>query len=157
MKFSDNGLNLLKKLEGERLKAYLDSVGVLTIGYGHTGLVDGKKIYLGMTISKEKAEELLVNDCQRFIRACNELIKVNVSQETFDAMVIFSFNVGIGTFQKSSVLRYLNQGRTLNDVANRLALYKFGTVNGQKVPIKGLENRRNSEIHLLLNGEYGHV
>lgn len=93
-KLSQRGRDFIINEEGMRLTSYKDSSGVWTIGIGHTGNVNGKPIGPNMTITKEKALELFDNDIQRFEDYVNKVVKVPVSQNMFDAMVSYSFNVG---------------------------------------------------------------
>ena len=71
MKISNNGIEFLKRQEGEKLSTYKDTRGIPTIGVGHTGLVDGKPVSMGMTITKEKSSDLLRFDLQWAERAVN--------------------------------------------------------------------------------------
>ena len=91
-------MQLIKDFEGERLIAYQDSVGIWTIGIGHTGKVDGKNICQGMKITSQKSEELLKADIEYFENAVNK-INFLLNQNQFDALVSFSFNCGIGNLQ----------------------------------------------------------
>ena len=99
MKTSNNGIELIKRHEGLRLNAYKCTSGKLTIGYGHT-----KGVKIGQTITKEEAERLLRED---LIVAENEINRhnLNLNQNQFDALVSFVFNVGIGNFQTSTLLK----------------------------------------------------
>ena len=93
-KLSEKGKHFIANEEGLKTTAYKDSKGKLTIGIGHTGLVDGKPIYEGMTITKEKAMQLFEQDVVKFENYVNSVVKVPVTQNMFDAMVSYSFNVG---------------------------------------------------------------
>lgn len=85
----------LKNTESLRLEAYWDSLGKKwTIGYGHTGTVDGVPVQPGMKITKEKAEHLFDNDLARFENYVNRVVKVPISQNMFDAMVSYTYNTG---------------------------------------------------------------
>lgn len=154
MKLSNKGLALLKRLEGKRLKAYADSAGNLTIGYGHIGMVDSKPITKDLSISEEKAEQLLAEDCSHFAEKISPLIKVKLEQHQFDALLIFAFNIGVRAFKNSSALSYLNSGKGMLDVAARMALYNKITIRGRKVILPGLVKRRTAEIKLLLEEVY---
>lgn len=93
-KLSDKGRNFLINEEGCRLDAYKDSKGIWTIGVGHTGKVNGQAIGPGMKITKDQAIELFNNDIAKFEAYVNKVVKVPISQNMFDAMVSYSFNVG---------------------------------------------------------------
>lgn len=146
---SQNGINLIKSFEGLRLKAYDDGVGVITIGYGTTRYPNGHKVQLGDTCTEKEAEQYLANDLAKFEKAVNEAIKVPVNQNQYDALVSFTYNVGIGAFTKSTALRLLNAG-DYTGCAKALLSWNKGTVNGKLVELKGLTRRRNAEKDLFL-------
>ena len=142
LKINNEGLNLVKSFEGCRLTAYKCPAGVWTIGYGHTGKVDGKAICAGMTITEAKATELLKQDMTKFENAvltCSELtFKPNENQ--FSALVSFAFNCGAGN------LKTLVKGRSAAVVAEKLLLYN--KANGKV--LSGLTRRRKAERELFL-------
>ena len=105
MKTSPDGIDFICAEEGLRLEAYRDVVGVLTIGYGHTG-ADVKD---GQTITKDQAEALLAADLVKFEKAVDTAVR-NPSQGQFDAMVSLAFNIGVAAFRSSTLVRKFNQG-----------------------------------------------
>jgi lysozyme len=105
MKISPKGVYLIKTFEGCKLNAYLCSAKVQTIGYGHTGDVKP-----GDTITQHQAEELLIFDLERFEVGVNDLVKVEITQNQFDALVSLAFNIGLGNFKSSTLLRMINAG-----------------------------------------------
>jgi lysozyme len=139
MNISGRGLEVLKRFEGLKLKAYFCPAGVLTIGYGSTG----PHVKMGMEITPAEAEKLLLDDVARFERAVNRLVKVPLTQGQFDALVCFSYNIGIGAFEKSTLLSVLNMGR-YGEVISQFK--RWNKVKGQVV--NGLVNRRAAEIGL---------
>lgn len=108
MKISNNGIAFIKREEGERLLAYPDSVGVWTIGVGHTGTVDGKDIAKGMTITPAQSTSLLLSDLAWAESAINGNVKVPLTQNQYDALCSFVFNVGRNAFTGSTLLKKLN-------------------------------------------------
>lgn len=104
LKINDNWIKLVTHFEGLRLRSYQDSVGVWTIGYGHTRTAGPKQI-----ITKEKAIQLLHQDVERFENAVNDLVEVPLTQYQFNALVTFSFNLGEGNLESSTLLSLLNQ------------------------------------------------
>jgi lysozyme len=108
MKISHQGLELLMAREGKRNAAYLDSVGVWTIGYGHTG----PDVHAGLVWTDEQVEAAFAKDLERFEAAVNEAVKVPIPQHAFDALVSFAYNVGVGAFKSSTLVRVLNAGDT---------------------------------------------
>jgi len=108
VKISPEGIALLKREEGNRLKGYPDSRGRPTIGTGHTGFVNGKPVTIGMTISQETASELLKADIAWVEKAINSKVKVPLTQNQYDALCSLVFNIGEPSFAESTVLKRLN-------------------------------------------------
>jgi lysozyme len=146
VKTSQDGINLIKYFEGLRTKAYLDSVGIPTIGYGHI-----KGVKLGMMITETKAEELLKKDLEYFENKVLDLVKVNLLQNQFDALVSFTFNLGEGSLKKSTLLKKLNstvffRKEELESIANEFLKWNKA---GGKV-LTGLTKRRIAEKMMFL-------
>ena len=112
MKISHQGLELLMGREGKRNTAYVDSVGVLTIGYGHTG----PDVHAGTIWTDEQVETAFAKDLERFERAVNDAVKLPIPQHAFDALVSFAYNVGVGAFSSSTLVRMINAGNTMEAV-----------------------------------------
>jgi lysozyme len=127
--------------EGLRLTAYQDSVGVWTIGWGHTG----PDVRPGLTITRAQAESLLRQDLGRFERGVAGLVKVPLSSNQFSALVSFSFNVGLGALGSSTLLRVLNQGN-YTGAADQFSVWNKA---GGKT-LEGLVRRRAAERALFL-------
>jgi lysozyme len=143
MKFSINGLELLKKLEGFRAKPYPDSGGKMTVGYGHL-IVPGDGVAVGDIIDPVKATELLTKDVQRTVDGVNDNVTSIITQNQFDALVIFAYNVGVSAFKNSTLLKMLKAG----DVASAsLQFLRWDKVNGISIP--GLYTRRVAEQTLF--------
>lgn len=139
---SQAGIDLIKSFEGCKLTAYQDSVGVWTIGYGHTG-----DVYPGMIITQEKAEELLRSDLKTAENAVNAKVIYPITQNMFDALVSLTFNIGSDAFGTSTLLKKLNQG-DINGAANEFDKWIYA---GSKVQ-PGLVRRRAAEKEMFLNG-----
>lgn len=135
------GMGLLKMFEGLRLKAYVCPAGVWTIGYGSTG----SHVKPGMVITEDEAEDLKRRDLVRFERAVQQNAG-RCSQNEFDAMVCLAFNIGIGGFLRSSVLRHHKSGNK-QKAANAFLLWNKG---GGRV-LRGLVRRREAERALYLS------
>lgn len=146
---SQNGINFIKSFEGLRLKAYDDGVGVITIGYGTTRYPNGHKVQLGDTCTEKQAEQYLANDLAKFEKSVNDLIKVPVNQNQYDALVSFTYNVGVGGFAGSTALKLLNSG-DYTGCAKALLSWNKGRVGGKLVEIDGLTRRRKAEKDLFL-------
>lgn len=143
---SQNGIDLIKQFEGKRLEAYLCPAGIPTIGYGHTGKVNGKPIVLGMKISEKKAEALLKKDLKSFEKGVSDCVKVPLSQGQFDALVSFSYNLGIGSLQTSTLLKLLNQ-KKYTEAADQFGRW----VKAGNEVLDGLVKRREAEKKLFLS------
>lgn len=140
MKTSEQTKQQLKKWEGLKLFAYLDTGGVPTIGYGHT-----KNVELGDAITLEQAERFFDEDLTIFE---NEVNRINreLPQYQFDALVSFCYNVGISAFRRSTLRRYVEMGMKVNYVVKEFGRWIYD--NGQV--IKGLKNRRQWEAQKYL-------
>jgi len=146
---------LIKKFEADDinkyLDAYLDPVGIPTLGYGSTYNYDAKrKVQLGDSITQEKAIEWLRKETKAIVPKIKALVKVPINQNQLDSLTSFVYNVGIGAFQSSTLLRLLNSGAPKSEVAAQFDRWNKGTVNGQKVILPGLVRRRSEEKALFL-------
>ena len=146
---SQHGLAKLKQWEGLKTKAYKDSGGVWTIGYGHTAVAGEPKPRAGMVIIAAEAESILLKDLTQYEAAIENNVKVKLNDNQFAALVSFAFNVGIGAFKNSTLLKKLNQG---NFNAVPTELMKWTKAGGKK--IQGLVNRRRAEGYLWMEGAY---
>lgn len=140
-KLSQQGLNLLKSLEGLKLKAYPDVGGVWTVGYGHTG---DDVTSLSEFTDEKAAEAVLLQDVKKFEEGVDQLVKVQLNANQFSALVIFAYNIGLAAFKNSQCLVNVNRGYEGEMVTHEIS--RWSKV-GQTV-IPGLVNRRNKEIDL---------
>jgi lysozyme len=133
---------LIRKSEGLRLKAYRDAVGVLTIGFGHTGpdVTEGKKITM------DEAEALLHTDVTHASDSVLKLTNGNVSQGQLDALTDFVFNLGSRSLQGSTLLMKHKAG---NYAGAAVEFGKWVYADGRILP--GLVKRRAAEAHLYLD------
>lgn len=123
MKISTNGIALIKREEGDKLRAYPDSRGIPTIGVGHTGRVDGKPVALGMVITPEQSSALLRDDLAWVENAINNRVSVPLTQNQYDALCSFVFNIGETKFYSSTFLRLLNRA-DYQGAANEMLKWK---------------------------------
>lgn len=149
MKTNRAGIDLIKQFEGLRTTAYIDPVGVLTIGYGTTSAAGVGTITKGMKITAERAEEMLVDSLPKYEAGVMRALKRSPNDNQFSAMVSFAYNVGEGAFASSSVCKLFNAGN-VQGAADALRLWKYGTVGGKKVVLDGLVKRREAERQLFL-------
>jgi len=143
MKTSPVGIELIKRFEGLRLKAYKCPAGMWTIGYGRTFNVSE-----GMEIPKEQAEAFLKEDLKVYEDSVNDGIEIKITQNQFDAMVSFCFNLGIKAFNDSYIKKYTNEKR-FPEV--REQFMRFVYAGGKK--LDGLIKRRKAEADLYELGE----
>lgn len=149
MRISQNCLEIIKKWEGFKLDAYIDPVGIPTIGYGTIRYPDGQKVKLGDKISEAEAEAFLKFEVDGTVESLNEILKeIKVSQNQFDAIVSLCYNIGVGAFKSSSVLRFLKEG-DYKKAGESIDLWNKGTVNGVKTVLPGLVKRRKDERDLF--------
>jgi lysozyme len=140
MRFSAEGLELLKKSEGFRSHIYQDVAGIPTIGYGHQ-LLHGETYPNGIT--EEQAQAILANDVQKAEQGVTQLVKVPLTQGQFDALVDFVFNLGSGRLASSTLLKVLNAGNYAAAVRQLLKWDHSGAVE-----VAGLKIRREAEAQL---------
>lgn len=143
MKISQAGLDLIKRFEGCKLEAYQDAVGIWTIGYGHTG----PNVHEGLRITQAQADAILAQDVGRFASGVAVNVRVTLTQSEFDALVSFAFNVGLGAFRGSTLLKLLNDNADRKVVAAQFPRWNKA---GGKV-LEGLTKRRNAEKALFLS------
>lgn len=142
MQTSHNGINLIKEFEGCRLTAYKCPAGVWTIGYGHTSGVKS-----GQTITQQQADNYLREDLKIYENYVKKIVKLELNQNQFDALVSFCYNCGPGNLQT------LVKNRTLPQIADCLLQYN----KGGGVVLNGLVRRRKAERALFLSPVSGTV
>jgi lysozyme len=153
MQMSTHGLELLEQWEGFKANVYKDSAGLPTIGVGHlltkSELSSGKIVINGLPVqysnglTDQQVLNLLSQDVKPAEKAVNNGVKVTLNQNQFDALVSFTFNVGVGAFTSSTLLKVLNQ-QQYTEIPTQLL--RWTRAGGQVVP--GLVNRRQNEINL---------
>jgi len=132
--------DLIKEAEGLELKAYLCPANVWTIGYGHTG----DDVWPGLVITLAEAEALLTKDLKRFEGYIDKYVKVPLTQNQFDALVSFVYNIGAQAFIESTLLKKLNAG----DYEGAAAQFPRWNKAKGKV-LAGLVKRREKELKLF--------
>lgn len=146
-RLTNKGIELLKYFEGFRSKPYLCQAGVATIGYGSTFYPDGSKVTLkDPAISKEDADVLLMLVVDRFEIAVDNLVTIAINENQFSALVLFTYNIGVAAFARSTMLRKLNGG----DVLGAADEFKRWVKAGGKISA-GLKVRRKAERELFLS------
>lgn len=153
MTLSQKGLNLIKQFEGFRSAPYRDSVGVWTIGYGNTYYPSGKKVSASdKHITESEASKLKLDIINKdFSPSVNLLLKKEIeqgkiTQNMFDALVSLIYNIGVGAFSSSSVIRHLKEG---DKKSAAKAFLMWNKAKGKT--LKGLTIRRQKESDLFLS------
>ena len=148
MTIDTRGIDLIKSFEGFKSYPYLDAVGIPTIGFGTTHYEGGRHVTMeDGDISEDRASEILrheIND--HYGAAVNRYIQVEITQNQFDALTSFAYNLGSGALKSSTLLKRVNQGR------NKKAAKEFSKwVHAGGRVLKGLVRRRKSEALLFLS------
>lgn len=139
---------IIAQFEGLRLRSYQDSGGIYTIGYGTTiNPETGVPIKKGDVITKEKALAWLRINTSALETQIRKLVKVPISDNALSALTSLAYNIGIGAFSRSTLLRMLNTGVDKNLVAAQFI--RWNKVKGKEVP--GLTKRRKLEAELFLS------
>ena len=145
MKLDSKGYDLIKEFEGFSDRPYKCSANIPTIGYGNTFYPDGKRVsMLDKQITKEYADEIFKYVADNFAFKVSKLIKSKVTQNQFNALVSFAYNVGIGNLEKSTLLKLVNINP--NDAMIAKQFLRWNKAKGKE--LKGLTNRRIKESAL---------
>lgn len=146
---SNGFFELVKKFEGLSLIPYLDPVGIATIGYGTTFYPDGKKVTMkDKAITASMAEQYIMSYMDSNINQLNKLIKISLTQNQFDAICDFVYNLGITNFKSSSLLKSINNNSNDDIIKECFLKWVNIRINGVLKKMQGLINRRNAEIAL---------
>lgn len=141
----DKAIELIRKWEGLRLSAYLDPVGIPTIGYGTIKYNDGTPVRLGDTLTETEAEDLLIQHIEDdILGGMDQAITAPINENQYCALVSFTYNLGIGNFRSSTLLRKLNAG---DYVGASLEFSRWNKAGGKI--LQGLVNRRADERALF--------
>lgn len=139
--------SIIAKFEGLRLRAYLDGANIWTIGYGSTkNPFTGEKVKEGDVITQETALAWLREEIKARTSAIKKLVKVPINDNQLAALTSLAYNIGLGAFQRSTLLRLLNNKAPLTQVADQFLVWN--RIKG--VVSRGLTNRRQLERELFL-------
>lgn len=137
---SEEGRQLIETYEGKHLEAYLDPIGIPTIGYGHT-----KNVKMGQTITEQQAIDFLNQDIKKSASGILTYINTPLTQEQYDALVSFHFNLGADILASDKILLDAINSNNWALVKKRMMLY----VNADGKPLEGLVKRRQAEVDLM--------
>ena len=140
------GVDLICGFEGKRLTAYDDGVGVWTSGFGTTVYPNGIKVMKGDTCTEAQAKTYMAHDLKKFEATVNKAVTVQLNQNQFDALVSLAYNIGIGAFNKSTLVKKLN-ANNFRGAADQFDVW----VNAGGKRMQGLVNRRAKEKALFLS------
>lgn len=147
MKISQKGIDLIKKFEGCKLQAYLCPAGVWTIGWGNTSHAKA-----GMSITQQQAETFLKDDIKPIETLLNGM-GINYTQNQFDALVSWIFNLGQGNFKSSTMYKYIVARKTDLEITDQMVKW----VNAGGKPLLGLKKRRAEEANMFLGKDVYYV
>lgn len=148
MTISQKGIDLIKRFEGCKLEAYPDpATGAepITIGWGSTLDEVGNKFKLGDTITQERADALLYMTVHTFGYIVAGCLEKPLNQNQFDSIVSFAYNVGLGNFKKSTLLKKINNNPADPTIKDEFMKWTKARVKGKLVEMEGLKNRRSAE------------
>ena len=151
MKINQATVDLVKKWEGFKAKAYICPAGVLTVGYGTTNRagLPGVRITPETVVSEAQAAEWLRLGLEKFGAQIRPAITAPINENEFGAFVSLAYNIGPKAFKGSSALRHFNAGDKAKAAA-AIKLWNKATVNGTRQVLRGLVNRREDEVALFL-------
>ena len=154
MKVSKNAISLLEFSEGRKNRQYPDSEGSPTIGVGHKLLpneitsgvivIGGVSVSYKQGLTEDQVDDLCKQDLRVASNCIDKVVKVSLTQSQYDTLVEFTFNIGVGAFTKSTLLKKLNSG-LYNEVPAQIARWVHDNDGNE---VKGLVTRRNNEIKL---------
>ena len=145
---NNDGYRLITKWEGFSSKPYLCPAKLATIGYGNTYYNNGKKVtLLDKEITEQEAFSLFKSIADKYAKQVSKLVSYPVTQNQFNALVSLAYNIGIGNFSKSTLLKKVNINA--NDLSIKDEFLRWNKVN--KIPVKGLTNRRQYEADIYFS------
>ncbi len=144
-KVGAKGLALIKQFEGFMAKPYICSGGAKTIGYGATYYPSGLRVTMNdKAITEAQASTMLMNMLGTYEKSVDSFSRDDITQNQFDALVAFAYNVGVNALKNSTLLKKVNKNP--QDVTIRNEFLKWNKANGRA--LKGLTNRRIAEADL---------
>jgi lysozyme len=150
MKPSEQAYKIIKQFEGVRLKAYRDPVGIWTIGYGTTYYPDGSSVKQYDSITIDRADFLLRWQVLAKAGEVDKLVKC-LTQNQFDALVSFAYNVGTGALKKSTLLKKVLANPNDPTIEQEFLKWNKARIKGVLTPLLGLTKRRQSEADLYFS------
>lgn len=144
--------DFIKRWEGLELKAYTDSAGIWTIGYGTIMYEDSSHVKKGDEITLERAQDLLEWEVCLKARGVNAAIKpIVLNQHQYDALVSFAYNTGTGALKSSTLLKRVKKNPADASIRDAFMMWNKTHVDGELVAVEGLTNRRKEEADLYFS------
>jgi lysozyme len=147
MRLNKKGIDLMHQFEGLRLNAYLCPANIPTIGWGNTFYESGRKVQMGETITKERADALFLWVANSFATQVRSMLRVQLNENQFSALVSFAYNVGNANLRTSTLLRLINANP--NDPNIRAQFLRWNKAGGREMA--GLTRRRQAESNLYFD------
>jgi lysozyme len=147
MILNKKGIDLMHQFEGLRLNAYLCPANIPTIGWGNTFYESGRKVQIGETITKERADALFLWVANSFATQVRSMLRVQLNENQFSALVSFAYNVGNANLRTSTLLRLVNANP--NDPNIRAQFLRWNKAGGREMA--GLTRRRQAESNLYFD------
>ena len=146
------GLNIIISSEGCKLKPYLDPKGIPTIGYGTTIYPNGAKVKMtDKQITKEQAYDYLIYNAEKAEKEILQYVKKDLNENQISALVSFVYNIGIGNFSTSTILKLINKNPNDENIKNKFMKWIKITIDGKKVISNGQIIRRMKESKLYFS------
>lgn len=145
-RLSENGRKLIEFYEGKRYKAYLCPAGIWTIGIGHT-----RDVKEGDTVTDEQIDKYFYTDIINYETHINDL-HLKINQNQFDALVSFSFNLGVTALLGSTLLKMVKVYANNPEIRYQFSRWNKGLVKGNLIELPGLTKRRKSEAEMYFTG-----
>ena len=147
-----NFFDFIKKCEACKLKSYQDSAGIWTIGVGSILYADGRHVKQGDTITQEQADEMLADEVSKKCHGLAvALAGVTLTQNQYNALVSFAFNVGLGGLLGSTLLKKVKANPSDPSIRDAFMMWDKARVDGNLVEVQGLKNRRKAEADLYFS------
>lgn len=155
-KITQNTLSLVRHFEGFERRAKPCPAGVLTIGYGHTLAVGGFRFDWQTIITREQANDILIDDLDRVAEQIARFVPESIVGDSFGALVSFAFNVGWPSLQSSTLMRRINRGADREDIREAFCRWCKYTdpATGKRLTAAGLLRRRKAEASMFLGEDF---
>ena len=147
MKVNKKGIELLHHFESCKLEAYLCPAKIWTVGWGNTRYEDGSPVKKGDKITQERADELFLNILATFEKGVLARVKKEVNDNQFSALVCIAYNIGLGNFASSTLLKFVNANPSNPAIRDQFMRWN----KGGGVVLNGLVRRRKAEADLYFS------